>query len=288
MGKQSYRGMSRVDILVTIGCAIGIVVAIMFVIANAGSVRRASAKHVKDRSQLFGIYQSWVTFSREFDGVFPTPGLADRLPVDGVEIPGRGAEDESQNTTANIFSLCIVNNYFAPELCVGATEPSTHVVGRQGSYNFAAYQPFIDIYWDTTFAADLHKVSNVSYAHMPLVGVDRPKHWRDTADPHWPLLGNRGPLSGAPNPKSITNRIHPPHDRWTGYVCFGDGSNALLNVLPTRPRDVDGFTIAPESYLGEPQTSPPTDATITFTKQIDVIDRVHGSQTARDVTIQHD
>jgi hypothetical protein len=226
-------------------------------------------RRVRDATQIRAIAQSFIVYSRQFQGVYPTPGLVNRLPVNRLgKIPGRGAEDITQNTTANLFSMCIMANYFTPEICVGPTEPSPRVtIPSDDAFDYTAYSPANNVYWDTNFKADLHVLSHVSYAHMPIAGEGKAKHWRDTLDNTHPMLGNRGPLGGVHDPSSITNKIHRPYDKWTGVIVFSDNHTQLSTVFPTLPRNGAGFLIAPES-LPKGKTAPQSDAAITFTKQM--------------------
>ncbi|MFN0118426.1 MAG: hypothetical protein ACKVQC_09080, partial [Elusimicrobiota bacterium] len=105
------------------------------------------------------------------------------------------------------------------------------------------------------FSADLHVLSHVSYAHMPLLGENKLKNWRETLSTGWAVLGNRGPRGGVHDPNSITNRIHPPHDRWNGYIVYQDNHAKLVETFPNVTQvDEQGNTV--------------TEAAITFTKAV--------------------
>jgi prepilin-type processing-associated H-X9-DG protein len=229
--ERQRRGMTMRELLATVAC-----LCFLFVILKVGFIApasrnaRSNAARLKDATQLSGIQQSWLVFSRDFDGVFPTPGLLKRLPDPVLgETPGRGPEDISQNTTANLYSMCVMQNYFTPELCIGPTEPSSHVkASSKDTYDWSVYKPANGAYWDSNFKADLHDVSNVSYAHQPLCGERKLKNWRESLDQFQPMIGNRGPLNGVADPQSITNRIHPPYDRWNGNIVFADNHVEFL------------------------------------------------------------
>lgn len=141
----------------------------------------------------------------------------------------------TQNTTANLHSACIMQNYYTPQLCIGPTEPSPKVRVQAGDdYNYNAYKPASLSYWDPTFTADLQTGSNVSYASMPIHGNLRANHWKETlGDAGWPIVGNRGPLNGIHDPKSFTLRIHKPMDQWSGNVVFADNHVEFVTGLPT-------------------------------------------------------
>ena len=223
------------------------------------------------------IHKGILVFAADNRGIYPTPGLIDRLPFNGAKVAGRGEEDVSINTTANLFSALIAQDYFKPELCIGVTEPSSHVVDCS-DYNFNAYSPATGSFWDTNFKADLHNTSNVSYAHMPIWGDRKLKEWRSTAGNKTPVLGNRGPLGGVPDPHSITNDIFPPKGKWSGNIVYADNSVQFTTDFPTIKRsESGGYIIAPECIPASGKI-PDTDAAITFTKEM----------TAAGPVIQHD
>src|SRR5690349_8626833 len=70
------RGFTLIELLVVMA----IIALLIGLLLPALAKARAQAKLLKDSSQIRGIHQSWLVFSREFEGVFPTPGLIDRQP----------------------------------------------------------------------------------------------------------------------------------------------------------------------------------------------------------------
>ena len=115
---QSKRGFTLVELLVVIAI-IGILLAILLpALARA----RATAKATRDATQVKQIHSGWLSFAVQNDGLFPTPGLKRRLPVNGQLIMGRGAEDVTQNNHANVHSLCVMENLYPPDLMVSTAE----------------------------------------------------------------------------------------------------------------------------------------------------------------------
>jgi prepilin-type processing-associated H-X9-DG protein len=255
-------GMTRIELLVLLMCIA--VLAAMLVLMR----RNVDRSHfdTKDAMQVRNIHHGWLVYAREFDGLLPTPGLIDRLPFNGVDEPGRGEEDISQNTTANLFSACVMQNYFSPELCVGSTEPNPNVTVFT-TYNYNLWNPLTGQYWDPAFVADLQTGSYVSFAHMPIFGTMKLKRWRDSyGGADWPILGNRGPLNGVHDPKSYTLQIHEPHDQWSGNICFADNHVEFLTGLPTA-KAANGKTVSTQG-LFRMDGGDDTDGTLTFTKQM--------------------
>src|SRR5688572_6301146 len=211
---RNRRAFTRTEAIVCVVCVVLLfVVLIPILLEGIRGDKYRGNKQSRDASQIRGINQSWLVFAREFDDAMPTPGLMNRLPVDGTREPGRGEEDVAQNTTANLHSMCIMQNFYSAELCVSPSEPNPAVrILPSDEYNFELYKPASSSYWDPALTADLKTGSNVSYASMPIHGRFRDRQWRETLDGHWPILGNRGPLNGVHDPNSFTLKIHAPFD----------------------------------------------------------------------------
>jgi len=226
------RGFTLIELLVVMG----IIALLISLLLPALSRARAEANRLKDQSQIKQIHQGWTIFAREFDGKLPTPGLVKRKehPTLGF-MPGRGEQFYQLNSTQNIYSLCIAQQLFSPELCVSPTEPSGNVVVMT-SYNYERYDPTGatgetstydsgPMYWDEDFNCKLeNEFSNVSYSHMPVAGERQTKEWRDTFDSRNAMIGNRGPEDGelANMEASITTEIHGGEKEWIGNVGYND------------------------------------------------------------------
>jgi hypothetical protein len=204
---------------------------------------RAKAQLTKDTAQVKQIHQSWVSFAREFDGAFPTPGLINRCPDEqtGTDIPGRGPEDLSVNNSAFMYSACIMQNFFSPQLTISPTEPSGYVLVKD-DFDWSIYSPVNDIYWDAEFAVKLDALCNTSYSHTPICGERKFEHWKDTMNAKFAVLGTRGPESGA-DPSgnyilqkdiyenSVTLEFHGGRKQWEGIICFNDNHTELLQTF---------------------------------------------------------
>ena len=248
-------------ILVAIICGILISAMLLPILNSMGGSNRGS-KALRDGTQIKQIHEAWIIFARGFDGVFPTPGLINRLPVDvgaGLEeIPGRGDEDISANTTRNLFSLCIMQNYISPEVCIGTTEPS-EVVSVCEEFNWDVYDADGDIYWDSSFTADLKTGSNVSYAHMPIFGRSKTTEWRESYNAKFPIIGTRDPLGGTKDPNSITYLIHGSPGQWRGYIVNNDNHLEISTTM---------FLDGTDNVFDYDQAEGGLDAMLTFTKEM--------------------
>ena len=203
--------MSRVGVIVVLVC-----VAILFaLLLPVLDWRRRVGRQVQDSAQLREIHAAWILFADD-KGRFPVPGLIDRPPEPYLgDLKGAGLEDWGRNTTANLFSAMIVQKYFTGGILISPFERNP-VVTEIEAYDYSIFLPIRDVYWDSSLVADLETGSNVSYAHVPLVGRYR-ENWHAAADVA--VLGNRGPADGIPTADSYSCR---EDGDWLGQFVFND------------------------------------------------------------------
>ena len=260
------RGFTLIELL-TVMAIIALLVGLLL---PALAQARAKALMTKDATQIKQIHAAWTTFSRDYDGIFPTPGLINRLPVNAGgltgDIPGRGQEDLEANNSAYMYSACIMQNYFTPQILVGPTEPSAFVAVKD-DYDWSVYSPNDDVYWDAgdnnygvadnsavganykVFSVDLdgsdpelQGVCNTSYSHSPISSQRKVREWRDSLNSKWAVIGNRGPATGAAGQSngcadcpdyvdSITLEFHGGSKQWIGNIGFNDNHVALIQSV---------------------------------------------------------
>lgn len=205
------RGFSMIGILITMACIV-VLFAIMMNSVNKsvtgqGTQQSGTVRSFQDELYLKAIFDSMMVHSLENKGVYIVPSDVS------------GSKDISQNTTANLYSVMLMQNYTVPKQLISGNEYSGYVE-ECTDYNFEAFDPNVRSYWDSNFKADLKKVSNVSFAHMPFFGDRFDKQWRSTMNSMYPLLGNRGPQDAV---NSVNSYACGRDGIWRGHVVFGDG-----------------------------------------------------------------
>ncbi len=220
------RAFTLIELLVVMA----IIALLIGLLLPALAKARAQARLLKDGTQLKQIHTAWVTFSTANKTTFPTPGLVNRLPADLgngvlVDIPGRGPEDIEMNTTQNVHSVAIMQNFYDPEILMGPTEPSAAVLVMD-NYNYDMYSASNDVYWDGSMAGDLDGgLCHFSYASAAVAGDRKKSQWRDSMDSKFAIVGNRGVLCMDPAyipEQSLTYEIHGGRGQWDGNVCYND------------------------------------------------------------------
>lgn len=189
----------------------------------------AQARRAKDAQQLKSIHAGWIRYSKDRKGVFPLPGDVDRLPVNGVEIPGQGACDESANQHANMHGVAIIMDFISPAMLVSPAEVNPNVKACD-AYDYRRYNPVKDTYWDdspTGVKCDLSTGCSTSYAAMPIdASRRRATEWRSSGNAQFAVLGGRGPRGGTDSGKdfveSASLKLFGSAGSWAGNTCFND------------------------------------------------------------------
>jgi prepilin-type N-terminal cleavage/methylation domain-containing protein len=234
---RSSRGFTLIELLVVMG----IIALLLAILLPALGKARATTKRVKDSTQLQQIHKGFITLSLDYNGIYPTPGLINRVGT----TPGVGAEDLSKNTHANMYSACIMNNAFDAQSLVSPAEVSTNVLAY-ANYNFDSYNVTAasDLYWDPNMKSDLTTLSNTSYGTLHLAGSRKAKEWKDTKNSKFVVLANRGVKNGSLAPADYNNsrtlQIHGAAKQWEGNVCFNDNHVIFDNKFS--PDGIGSFT----------------------------------------------
>ena len=207
----------------------------------------------KDKEYLRSLYLSMVVSDQLGDKPFITPSTI------------AGSEDISLNTTANLFSAMIMQQYTIPAQLISGNEYSPNV-WRDEDYNYRAHNPYDGVFWDPNFVADLDVDSNNSFAHIPLYGRRYQRYWKFSADSRAPLLGNRGPINGVDDPSSYT---YGRNRKWGGHIVFGSGHVDFFESFFPSGLSYNQDGQANHDNIFAMETGPTgSDAILSFTKQM--------------------
>ena len=149
---MNIRVRSGVTLIDALAGAALLVVLVAFVIPVSYRLHAAGLTE-QDAAQQRMIHAALVRDSNgNRGGHLLTPGLVNRLATGGVQVPGEGEQDYAQNKTQNLYSAGIARGLFRPQDLIGPTEVNP-VVTVYAAYNYNAYRPEVDSYWDSGFSA---------------------------------------------------------------------------------------------------------------------------------------
>ena len=107
MKKQN--GFTLIELLVVMA----IIALLLGLLLPALAKARATARQVKCSTQIQQIHKGWLTKGAEtVRGNFPLPGETNRIGT----VPGRGFEDEAKNSHANLYSLCVAQQFISTQI----------------------------------------------------------------------------------------------------------------------------------------------------------------------------
>ena len=243
---RTKRGFTLIELLVVIA----IIALLIGLLLPALAKAQKNARSLADSSSQSQIHKAFLIFANSNKSRLPLPGLMNRLPDANIgNVPGVGLEDKALNHTAALYSSMVAGEFFNVDILIGPTEINDNVVEME-DYNYSAYSPGDDTYWDSEFSANIHLPPgagfecNVSFAHMALVGERKIRKWKDSQRSGDPAVSTRGTAhtdserggasTGDEYTLSPTLLLHGAKKQWVGNVCFMDNHVAgnLDNFWP--------------------------------------------------------
>lgn len=246
------KGFTLIELLVVMA----IIALLLGLLLPALAKARATARQVKDATQLGQVHKGWLIWAREFEGNLPLPGLVDRVGA----TPGKGAEDPSVNSHANLYAMCITSDHFTPQLLLSPSETSGNVA-IASTYDIERYSPAQDVYWDddnfSAFKANLASTCNTSYGTMLLHGKRKAREWRESLNSKFAVVSNRGVQDSNYDDDvylaSKTLQIHGGRKDWLGNICYNDNHVELSKTFfpDTLTPIGTGGTVVDDSLFNE-------------------------------------
>jgi hypothetical protein len=255
---NARRGYSLIGLLMTLACTAVLLAITLPSMRSATTGMNADGTQSPNSAwggveliQLQSLGQAMLThgLGSGMDSMYPRPSDAS------------GTKDRTLDTTANLYSLLVMERFTIPKQLVRKGDRGSVEVDTD--YDWTTYSPRNNVYWDPSFVADLDVVSNVSYAHMPLTGRRVDTQWRaGTMSSDFPLLGSRGPRDGIETADSVTC----PMGKWSGRVVFADGHVDFLNSTSSFNRR---SRFGPDNLFTIDDEEGGSDAILGFTESID-------------------
>jgi prepilin-type N-terminal cleavage/methylation domain-containing protein len=220
--------------LIELLVVIAIIALLIGILLPALGKARASARQLKDSTQIRGVHQGMVLFAQNNGDNYPIPSNLDKgnttIAAANKELP------------RHVVSVLIYNGNFSPELCVSPAE-ANGLIKAYDKYRYSEPEGAVDkklALWDPGFKATpadpgitpsaTADPGGLSYGISPWFGGRRAK-WSNTFSATESVIGNRGPgyqLGTTGTPPGWVLMTTAPDGGANGNTEGGINSNTLL------------------------------------------------------------